>query len=111
MSDAEAQNWNEEAKSVINDVKDHVIDIHISPELLNNDHKIYLNLTTLENRKYCIELSANGFRVVGNDFNVINSNEDNYFETPYSLLSVLSPLFHNSFGNALLSKLSALNQD
>lgn len=105
------QSWEEEAQGVINDIKQHVVDAQISEVLKSNDQKIYLNLTTLENNKYCIELSAGGFRVVGNDFNESNLTEGSYFETPYSLLSSLSPQFHNSFGSALLMKLSALQEN
>lgn len=108
MSDSEVENWEEEAKSVISDIKDHVTDVHVSEALRNNEQKIYLNLKTLENNKYCIELSACGFRIVGKDFNTKNLDEDTYFETPYSLLSSISPGFHNSFGNALSFKLRAL---
>lgn len=109
MSDVEVQDWREEAKSVINDIKEHVTDVHICEAFQNNDHKIYLNLTTLESKPHCIELSASGFRVVGNDFNEMDLNEETYFETPYSLLSSISPQYRSSFGNALLTKLNALH--
>lgn len=105
------QSWKEEAQSVINDIKQHVLEAQISECLESSDQKIHLNLATLENNKYCIELSASGFRVVGNDFNESNLSEGSYFETPYSLLSSLSPQFHNSFGSALLMKLSALQEN
>lgn len=111
MSDEEVDNWREEAKSVINDIKGHVMNIQISEALENTDQKIYLNLTTLENSQYCIELSSSGFRVVGKSFDNINLDGESYFETPYSLLSSISPQFHQSFGNALLIKLIALKNN
>lgn len=110
MSDPEVQNWIEEAKSVINDIKTHVTTVNISKTLASTDLKIFINLITLENKKYCIELSANGFRVVGNNFDETVLEENSYFETPYSLLASISPEFHESFGNALLTKLAALQK-
>lgn len=110
MSDTEVENWIEEAKSVINDIKGHVANVQICEGLESTDWKIFLNLTTLESKKYCIELSVNGFRVVGNSFDETLLDEENYFETPYSLLSAISPGFQKSFGGALVTKLSALQE-
>lgn len=108
MSDPELDNWIEEANSVINDIKGHVTNIQISQTLENTNQKVYLNVITLENKKFCIELSARGFRVVGKNFDENLLDEENYFETPYSLLSSISPHFHESFSNALFNKLNAL---
>lgn len=108
MTDVKVENWMEEAKSVIKDIEEHVSNIQISEDLESTDQKIYLNLTTLENNKYCIELSSSGFRVVGKNFNDKHLEDENYYETPYSLLSSISPQFHHSFGNLLSEKLNAL---
>lgn len=111
MSDTETENWIEEAKGVINDIKLHVTDVHICEVLKSRNQKIYLNLVTLESNTFCIEISANGFRVVGKHFDEKLLDEEKYYETPYSLLSAISPGFHKSFGDALLTKLSALENN
>lgn len=111
MSTEDLENWKLEGEAVINDIKNHVRDAAISKILECNIHRIYLNVTTLEGKRYCVELSANGFRIVGTNHDTINAATDTYFETPYSLLNTISPEFHSSFGNALLSKLNALSEN
>lgn len=104
----DAENWRLEANAVINDVKDHVSKIMLSEILLSTDKHIYLNLTTKENTSYCIELSGFGFRIVGDKYDMKNINCEEWFETPYSLLNKISPLFCDSFGNLLSTKLRNL---
>lgn len=101
------ENWREEAKSVINDVKNHVQSIEIS-QLASNDRFIYVNLTTLENETYCIELSSSGFRIVGISHDLNNIDSDEYYETPYSLLSKISASFYQSFADELINKLKVV---
>lgn len=109
MSTEDLENWKVEGEAVINDIKNHVKEVCISKTLECNNRRIYLNLTTLEDKQYCVELSVNGFRIVGSNYDTKNNAEDTYFETPYSLLNTISPEFSSSFGNALFSKLSSLN--
>ncbi|KAF5300688.1 hypothetical protein FQA39_LY11050 [Lamprigera yunnana] len=103
------ENWRHEAESVIIDVKNHVKHIELS-NLKNTTKNVFLNITTLEDQDYCVELSKDGFRVVGKSFNVDDQNNGEYFETPYSLLSKISINFYRSFGNELMSKLHAVHQ-
>lgn len=105
---AEFENWESEAEAIINDVKDHVKELKISEKIKSTNRFIYLNLRTIENKDFCIELSAQGFRIVGYNFNENNTDSNEYFETPYSLLNSISPKFKESFGNALLEKLRDL---
>lgn len=100
--------WKEEALSVINDIKDHVKDIHVSQKLKSNNKFIYLNLTTEEQENYCIELSGAGFRIVGNSFDDNSKARTKIYETPYSLLDEISPKYRESFGSSLVNKLKAL---
>lgn len=109
MSTEDLENWKLEGEAVINDIKKHVKDIKISETLECNNQRVYLNLTTLEDQDYCVELSAYGFRIVGTTYDATNIVTDSYFETPYSLLNTISPEFRLSFGNTLMSKLRALN--
>lgn len=103
------EEWVVEALAVIHDVKDHVSEITIADGSVNNDQLIHMNLTTKEKHRYCIELTAQGFRVVGYDYNQINVASDDYFETPYALLDKLSPLYRQAFGDSLVSKLLLLH--
>lgn len=99
-------NWKLEAQSVINDIKNHVKIVTISETLQSTNKCVFFNLKTLENESLCIELSANGFRIVGNLFDHNDINKSDYYETPYSLLNKISPMFTASFRDELLEKLS-----
>ena len=102
--------WRVEALAVIHDVRDHVSEIVIADGSVNNDQLlIHLNVTTKEMNRYCIELTAQGFRVVGRDYNATDINSEEYFETPYSLLDKLSPMYRQAFGDSLVSKLMELH--
>ncbi|KAK4873093.1 hypothetical protein RN001_015122 [Aquatica leii] len=104
------ENWKQEAASVINDIKNHVKNVEIS-NLKNTNQRVYLNITTLESENYCVELSGQGFRVVGKAYDLVDLTDTEYFETPYSLLSKISLNFYQSFGNELMSKLQAVHHE
>jgi Protein of unknown function (DUF727) len=104
--------WRVEAAAVIHDVRDHVQEITIAEGPTSasgeQDH-IFLNLTTREMKHYCIELTAQGFRVVGNKYDQTDEHSEMYFETPYAMLDTLSPLYREAFGNSLASRLQELH--
>jgi len=102
------QEWKVEAEGVIKDVENHVESISISHELSLSNESVFLNLTTLEKNAYTIELSAMGFRVMSTRHSDTSAPTETYFETPYSLLNSLSPLYRVKFCAELSSKLSAL---
>lgn len=104
-------NWKKEAAVIIQDIKDHVKYIRLSETLMTTNQHIFFNLTTIEGDNYCIELSKSGFRVAGSAFDRTDSLQDTFYETPYALLTKISPQFYKSFGNSLLEKLQALNQN
>lgn len=104
------EQWRLEAQAVINDVKKHVQDLRVSERLISTNRVIYLNLTTLEDLRFCVELSAAGFAIVGNRHDDTSNSSDERFETPYSLLDFVSPRYRNSFGNSLLDKLKELKE-
>ncbi|XP_022915685.1 GSK3-beta interaction protein-like [Onthophagus taurus] len=110
MSDnvLDAENWKFEAQAVINDIKNHVETASISSKIVSTNEKIYVNIRTIEGEDFCLELSALGFRVCGNQPDTINEPTSEYYETPYGLLNVISPKFRESFGNLLVTKLSEL---
>lgn len=45
---------------------------------------------------------------MGNRFDDASEPSEEYFETPYALLDKISPLYRESFGSALVARLSAL---
>lgn len=103
--------WKTEAQGVINDVKAHVRSIEVSDVLKSDATKIYLNLVTLENQSYCIRLDNEGFIVAGQGMDsqdLESAEESQVYETPYSLLSVISKKFTESFGNRLINELGKL---
>jgi hypothetical protein len=65
-------------------------------------------VTTVEGIQYWVELSASGFRIVGNAYDSRAELSNRYFETPYALLNHISPSYSVSFGNLLLKKLERM---
>uniref|UniRef100_A0A6V7IML4 GSKIP domain-containing protein n=1 Tax=Bracon brevicornis TaxID=1563983 RepID=A0A6V7IML4_9HYME len=107
----DAEQWKVEAQAIIDDVKSHVHDIAISEKLQSTNSSIYLNLTTLEHLRLTIQISADGFRIIGNQHDTVtDANVAETFETPYSLLDFISPQYRQSFSSALTAKLNKLEQ-
>ncbi|XP_063982038.1 GSK3-beta interaction protein [Diachasmimorpha longicaudata] len=103
--------WRIEAQAIINDVRCHVKDIKISETLKSTNSSIHLNVTTLEDLRFCIQVSLEGFKITGNDHDVITNTEAQVFETPYSLLDSISPMYRESFGHCLTAKLNKLSEE
>jgi len=104
----DADGWRAEAQAVIKDVKCSVKEIKISEVLPNSNQHIFLNITTLEMKSLCVELTGHGFRVVGRLYDNQQEHTGVYYETPYSLLNAESPMFCQSFGLQLQDKLQML---
>ncbi|CAG0917858.1 unnamed protein product [Notodromas monacha] len=104
------EQWRSEANAVIQDVSSGLLSAAVSEVLEITDGGIYINVSTLEGNKYCIELSPNGFAIVGNGFDVRDLKEKQYFETPYSLLDSLSPMYRENFYKQLSSKLEEVQK-
>ncbi len=103
--------WRQEAQAVIRDVERGVQYIGISDKLESCNSCIYLNLTTKEGNRRTLKLSATGFQIVGLEHDKDEEGEEEEtFETPYSLLNRISPAFTLSFGGDLASKLSQLSR-
>ncbi|GAB1599698.1 GSK3-beta interaction protein-like [Argonauta hians] len=99
-----------EAESVVKEIAYAVNCVQLSNILPSFDNLIHLNLRTKENQKYCVQLSSQGFQIVGHDFDVHDVKNGKYFETIYSLLDHVSPEYRNSFGDVLLSKLQKVQE-
>lgn len=103
--------WDVEAQAVINDVKAHVQDIQIT-NIPATSMGVYFNITTIENKKFCVHLGAPGFKVVGNVYNDTSGGDMNRtFETPYALLCSLSQQYAKSFGDLVMKKLCELDEN
>lgn len=103
--------WTEDAKVVIQDMKKHVRDISIS-NLPSTNSRVYFNITTLELKDFCAELSAAGFTIVGEKYDSEDKRgKYSFYETPYSMLDNLSPAYRDSFGEQLMIKLTKLQEE
>ncbi|RZF38208.1 hypothetical protein LSTR_LSTR005569 [Laodelphax striatellus] len=102
--------WTAEAEAVIEDVKQFVKEIVISERIQPLRTGIFINVTTEENEKFCVEFCSQGFRVAGHSYDEVTDNSDIWYETPYSLLSTISPQYCLLFGNSLMQKLSDLQK-
>jgi hypothetical protein len=103
--------WKTEATAVIQDIQEHVQNVGISDKIQSTNQCIYINVTTMEGNKYCIQLSANGFRTVGNAYDSKTEPSNRHFETPYALLNHISPSYRIVFGNSLLKKLEDIQSE
>lgn len=102
------ETWPREAEAAINDIRKHVKAANISSKIKSNNQRAVINLTTLENKDYCIEMSASGFRIVGkkhDNMALVNEDDHTHYETPYALLNNISQKYRESFGGELMNKL------
>ncbi len=125
--------WREECAAVVRDVGQFVSFIRVSEKLevssgdalkvaaaslisfsQSSSSCVYLNITTLEDRLFTVELTARGFRVVASgSHDLIGKRESEVgstvtYETPYSLLQSISQKFSGEFGRSLQLRLEAL---
>lgn len=91
--------------------------VKISEKLEKNDSVVHINLSTLENENWCIELNNHGFLIVSNSFDSIDksirqnnmSNKKKRFETIESLMFTISPLFSQKFNEMVSKKLCEMH--
>ncbi|EEB13951.1 hypothetical protein Phum_PHUM268440 [Pediculus humanus corporis] len=74
MCSEENSDWIQDANIVIRDIKNHVHYISIA-NLPSSECKIYFNITTLEMKEFCVELSVAGFQVIGEKHNSDDKRE------------------------------------
>lgn len=101
------ETWPQEAEAAINDIRKHVKAVNISGKIKSTNRRVVINLTTLENKDYCIEMSAAGFKIIGkrhDNMSLANADHTSY-ETPYALLNSISQKYRESFGGELMNKL------
>jgi L-rhamnose isomerase len=109
-----------EALKAINQISFAVIRAQISEKLPNNDTTSYINLQTLENEIFCIELTNSSYTVVSHEFDTVNSDVvssskclDTFmcFETIDALMHKISPLYTKRFNEELARKLNLIEND
>jgi len=100
-----------EACETVKEIASLVHYIGVSDVLSNSSDSVYLNVQILEGKSMCVELSKQGFLVVGKSYDTKDSAVDqSFFETIYSLLDYHSPLYRASFGNSLMKELQKLQE-
>uniref|UniRef100_A0A1Q3FIG6 GSKIP domain-containing protein n=1 Tax=Culex tarsalis TaxID=7177 RepID=A0A1Q3FIG6_CULTA len=106
--------WSREATGVIQDIVRHVAAAQISTLLKPTDSECFINLRTLDGTDPCVKLNGEGLQIVGDRFDSAELEDDVEnvrYETPYSLLSAVSPAYVESFGSCLAEALSRQLQE
>ncbi|XP_068632197.1 GSK3B-interacting protein-like [Battus philenor] len=103
--------WPLEAEAALNDIRKHVKEAIVDPDVRSTNQKIYLKITTYEDDVYTIEMSASGFRVASTQSaNQNRVQTDVKYETLYALLDNTSEMYRESFGEELTTKLRDLER-
>lgn len=106
----EQGNFLAEAQLALNDLGDDIVAVKQLSTHLNNPRDIaiaYLNIKSNADKKFCIELSQNGYRVVGQQFDDKSQTTGNYYESLQALLTNESKSYVDSFAKSLQQKLFA----
>ncbi|XP_078582753.1 GSK3-beta interaction protein-like [Branchiostoma floridae x Branchiostoma japonicum] len=98
-----------EATEAVKEIGFAVRHAYKSTTLTSTDQTVYINVQTKEECTLCLELSLQGFRVVGHKFDQVDrSCYSRHYETIYALLDDLSLGYRQSFGETLQNRLEAL---
>ncbi|KAI8487125.1 hypothetical protein Bbelb_351950 [Branchiostoma belcheri] len=98
-----------EAAEAVKEIGFAVRHVYKSTTLTSTDQTVYINVQTKEECSLCLELSLQGFRVVGHKFDEVNQScYSRHYETIYALLDDLSLGYRQSFGETLQNRLEAL---
>ena len=99
-----------EAQLALDDLGDGIVAVKQLSTRLNNPRDIsiaYLNIKSNADKMFCIELSQNGYRVVGQQFDDKSQTTGNYYESLQALLTNESKSYVDSFAKSLQQKLFA----
>lgn len=112
-SDSEEENKDRslvnEARRVVNEIRFGVSEVDVSQRLANDDSIAFINIKTLENEEWCIELTASGYAIVSNRFDSIDDANDNEcFETVEALMNRISPKYMKIFNESVAERLKQL---
>ncbi|KAI3409875.1 hypothetical protein GPALN_006249 [Globodera pallida] len=106
-----------DAFSAISEMAPFVTTIAISELLSRTSELIFLNIVTLENESFCVELTQRGWRVCSDRLDCMNGDFHKldmhvvYYESINQLLDSLSQQYRDRFSAALASKLSVLQTE
>lgn len=99
-----------EAQLALDDLGDGIVAEKSLSTRLNNPQDIsigYLNIRSNADKRFCIELSQNGYRVVSHQFDDKSEPSERYYESLQALLSNESKSYVDSFAESLQQKLFA----
>jgi hypothetical protein len=99
-----------EAQLALDDLGDGIVAEKQLSKRLNNPADIatgYLNIKSKTKKEFCIELTQNGYRIVGHHFDDNSQLTENYYESLQALLTNESKSYVNSFAESLQQKLFA----
>ncbi len=104
-----------EAERALNQIKFGIETGSVSEELERSDLIAYINLRTLEQEDWCIELTVGGYLIVARQFDSIDSelkhkniNDVNVYETIDALMLKTSPMYIKKFNLSVAEKLNNL---
>ena len=103
-----------EAQLAMDDVGDGIVaEKQLSKRLNNPEDRstAYINIKSNSNKEFCIELSQNGYRIVGNTFDDKSQSSNVYYESLQALLTNESKSYVDSFAHSLQEKLFAVQND
>ena len=101
-----------EAEWTVKEIEDYVDTVELSKVLPQLNSCAYLNIRTKEKMEFCVRLSSDGYKVVGNKFNEIDISSSNLiFETVFSLMNHLSPNYQTNFSEKLSERLQKLIEE
>jgi hypothetical protein len=101
-----------EGETALKDISFSIADGRISSILPSDRLVVYLNITTREDKKFCVRLNSSGFKVVGNEYDTADDDdkESGTYETIYALLENISESYCKQFSELLSEKLNQLQQ-
>ncbi len=104
-----------EAERALKQIRFGIMTGSVSEELERNDLIAYINLRTLEEEDWCIELTVGGYLIVARQFDSIDSelkrkniNDVNVYESIDALMLKISPLYIKEFNLSVAEKLNNL---
>ena len=108
----ESINFMQEAEWTKNEIGNYVDFVEISNILPKSLSCVFINLRTKERTEWCVRLSSEGYRIVGDGFDRMNKESENLiYETVFSLMDHISPNYRASFNDELSQRLKGLQSD
>ena len=105
-----------EAQRVVEEIKFGVKFAGIATILENSDSIAYINIRTLEDEDWCVELTASGYLIVAKAFDIVddelkeeNLKNVNRYETCEALMHQISPMFVKKFNTSVAERLTLMS--